>query len=341
MFELVNKTQFLATLLPTMDADGGEAAMVIIKGTYTLGTNAQVTRAANQAPLVAEDQYHGEPGQSSLRYASEVVPEKRGTDVVLIGSACVQVGETTQMDVTLECGPVKKTVRIIGDRTWNKSMLSASPSKPKPFAVMPLVYERAFGGVDMTHKKESHWAQEGRNPVGRGFIANTGREDFATVLLPNLEDPKALIAKTQDRPAPAGFGFIGPSWEPRKKYAGTYDDAWQNSRCPLLPADFDARFFNAAHPDLISKEFLLGGEPVRITNACKATPLLSFRLPALAVRATFYIDGKVTEQACNLDTVIVEPDERRLLLTWRTKIRCHRKIKYVTGARVTATEQNV
>ena len=264
---------------------------------------------------------------------------KRGTDVVLIGSAYPPDGEATELDVTLECGPVKKTIHVVGDRTWTKSVFSTAPSKPKPFAEMPLLYEHAFGGVDMTHKKESAWGQEGRNPVGRGFVANSGREDLAKMPLPNLEDPTAPLARTGDRPAPAGFGFLAPNWDPRKKYAGTYDDAWQNSRCPLLPADFDARFYNAAHPDLISKEFLTGGEPVRITNACKDEPVMSFRLPALAVQATFYVDGKVTEQACNLDTVIIEPDLRRLLLTWRTKLRCHRKIKSVTGARVTATER--
>src|SRR5437763_15597642 len=100
---------------------------------------------------------------------------------------------------------------------------------------MPLVYERAFGGADLPHKKQSAWGFEARNPVGRGLVSNPGREDLAEVPLPNVEDPSALITRYQDRPAPAGFGFIAPGWEPRKKYAGTYDDAWLSGRCPLLP----------------------------------------------------------------------------------------------------------
>src|SRR5205823_929885 len=110
-------------------------------------------------------------------------------------------------------------------------------------------------------------------PVGRGFVSNSAREDLAEVPLPNLEDPGALITRYQDRPAPAGFGFIAPGWEWRKKYAGTYDDAWLNGRCPLLPADFNPRFYNAAHPDLVSKEFFRGGERIHVTNVRKDGPV--------------------------------------------------------------------
>lgn len=338
MFALVNTTPFTASLVPAMDHDGGEAVMAIIKATYTLAPGGKVARADAQRPLVMADEYHGEPGASSLRYASDLAPEKRGTDVVLIGSAYASSAEATEVEVTLEAGPLRKTIRVVGDRRWAKGLLSSSLSKPKPFAKMPLQYEFAFGGHDKTHKKESEWAFEPRNPVGRGLIANPGRSDLPEVPVPNLEDPAVPISKVQDRPAPAGFGFIAPSWEPRKKYAGTYDAAWLDRRCPLLPADFDPRFYNAAHPDLISKEFFRGGEEVRVANVRKEGPL-SFRIPTVDVRATFYIDGKATEQACNLDTVVIESDEQRLLLTWRTKIRCHRKMKYVTGARVTATER--
>lgn len=339
MFDLDNKSRFAATLLPTMEVDGGEAVLVIVKGAYTLkGGRAHL--AEEQVPPVMADQYFGEPGESSLRYASDLAPEKRGTDVVLIGSAYPPSGQATELDVILEAGSLRKTIRVFGDRKWTKSLFSTAMTKPVPFMQMPLVYERAFGGVDKTHKKESEWAFEARNPIGRGLIANTGRPDFAEVPLPNLEDPAALITKPQDRPAPVGFGFLAASWEPRKKHAGTYDDAWLNGRCPLLPADFDARFHNAAHPDLVSKEYFRGGESVHVTNVRKEGSV-SFRVPMVDVKATFFIDGTATERPCTLDTIIIEPDEQRLLMTWRARVRCHRKIKYVTGARVTSAERGI
>lgn len=341
MFQLQNKTPFLTCLLPARDPDGGDTLVVIVKGTFSIADAGTVQLAAEQAPFVMADQYHGEPAASSLRYASDLVPEKRGTDVVLNGSAYATSGEADQVDVSLEAGPLRKTVRVFGDRHWKRSLgLVASTTKPAPFARMPLTYEHAFGGVDKTHPSEKQWKFEPRNPVGKGLIANANRLDFNEVRLPNLEDPAALVSWYQDAPAPAGFGFIAPTWEPRKNHAGTYDQAWQEGRCPLLPADFDARFYNAGHPDLISKDFFRGGEAVRVSNASRSSSL-AFDLPAIDVRAEFFIDGSVTRQTCNLDTVVIEPDAQRVLLTWRSKVGCHRKIKLVTGVRVTAGERNL
>src|SRR5437868_3447176 len=118
MFRLINQSRFTASLVPTMDPDGGEAVLMIVKATYTLAPDGKVVLADRQLPLVTADEHHGEAGVSSLCYASDLVPEKRGTDVVLIGSAYTRGGEATEVDVTLEAGPLRKTVRVIGDRRW-------------------------------------------------------------------------------------------------------------------------------------------------------------------------------------------------------------------------------
>lgn len=338
MYELVNKTRFVAILLPTMELDGGEAIMIIVKGTFIILHDGRLQLADDQVPLTLADEYNDDPNSSSLRYASDLVPEKRGTDVVLNGKAYAPKGKAKVVDVTLEAGPLKKTVRVFGDRRWSKLLGMLSISSPVPFSSMPLSYERAFGGLDNTHKNKTKWAAEKRNPVGTGLIFNKAREDLSEVPLPNLEDPSVIISSYRDRPKPAGFGFIAPSWTPRLEYAGTYDDAWTESRCPLLPLDFDPRFYNSAHPDLISTKFFHGGETIRLTNASKKETFI-FNLPNVEVNAAFYIDGIINEQLCDLDTVIIEPHTERLILTWRTKVRCHKRLKYVTGAKVTSQDR--
>jgi hypothetical protein len=308
--------------------------LAVVKGTFTIDGRQELPLATAQAPITLGDEYHGEPGQSSIRFASDIVPEKRGTDVVLVGSAHAPHGETVSLMVTLEAGPLRLQVAVIGDRWWQRSgSRGVHITKAAPFSSMPLVYERAFGGEDRSDPQPRRWALEPRNPIGRGIVASASRPDLAEVALPNIEDPADLIDDPLQRPRPMGLGFIAPSWKPRVDFAGTHDESWQRDRFPLPPTDFDARFYNGAHPNLISPRFFVGGEPVRLTNASQRGTL-QFRIPDVEVLAAFYIDGQTIEKRCDLDTVVIEPDQQRLMLTWRASAHCHRKVKYVAGARV-------
>ncbi len=80
-----------------------------------------------------------------------------------------------------------------------------------------------------------------------GFCA-PGRAFEDGVSLPNLEDPADPLLRWGQIAAPAGFGFVSPDWEPRASLGGSYDETWRRERMPLLPGDFDRRFFNAASP---------------------------------------------------------------------------------------------
>jgi len=132
-----------------------------------------------------------------------------------------------------------------------------------------------------------------------------------------------LISSPSDAPAPAGFAPVAPTWEPRRLYAGTYDAAWQAERAPFLPKDFDARFFQLAPTGLTTGQ-LQGGEPVELRGL---TPngLLSFTLPFLDVRAEYRVERSVQERRAILDTVTIEPDAGRLVMTWRAALRCDKK----------------
>jgi hypothetical protein len=89
-----------------------------------------------------------------------------------------------------------------------------------------------------------------------------------------------------------------------------------------LPADFDRRYFNAASPGLIAPGYLRGDEPVRVTGM---TPdgVLGFELPGVAPPSISVKLHATREQAVKLqlDTVIIEPDERRVMLLWRGHLR--------------------
>ena len=129
-------------------------------------------------------------------------------------------------------------------------------------------------------------------------------------------DKRELCGKVFKIPLPSScFGFLSPAVRSRRKYAGTYDKRWLEQQSPLLPEDFDLRFFNCAHPDLIVDPHLQGGEVVRLT---KLTPQgdLTFSLPSLQVSLNYRIGDERLVRKTELWTLLFEPDEQRFSMLW-------------------------
>ncbi len=315
MLELVNRTPHAVALIPFSDVEGHNRAGVVIKGTWAVAPGAEPALADEQQPVLRCDLRNGDAPQASLRYAADLGWPKPATDVALVGHAYAPRARSTEVDVGLTVGRVRKVVRVVGDRAWYRSIASWQITKPRPFEKIPLAYEQAYGGRDATDPRREQW--EPRNPVGKGFVAAAVRERLEGLLLPNLEDPGRPISSWKDRPVPAGFGFIDSSWAPRAQLAGTYDANWEAERAPLLPEDFDERFMNAAHPDLVARGHLAGGEPVLVTNA-DPTGRLDFRLPRRKFTVTAVVEGRTVSADPSLDTVWIDADARLLVIVWRT-----------------------
>src|SRR5262249_34707265 len=153
---------------------------------------------------------------------------------------------------------------IHGDRVWQRSITSgARPSDALPFVTMPLVWERAYGGV-AANSTEQKPVFDVRNPIGCGFENDPGVAVGRP--LPNIEDPGQPLTRLSDRPRPMGVGPVARHWQPRVRFAGTYDEAWTRQRAPLWPDDFDERFFCGAPSYLQAFPHLTGGEQVWLTG---------------------------------------------------------------------------
>jgi hypothetical protein len=251
---------------------------------------------------------------------------------VLIGKAYPSVGRQPTVDVSLEVVHLRKTVRVFGDRVWTRAF-GWVMSHPLPFEEMPLTYERAFGGWDRTHADPAQHGADERNPVGTGFAAANRPERLEGLRLPNLEDPNHVIKDWRTRPPIAGFGFIGWGWLPRRGLAGTYDAAWSKQRAPLLPNDFDDRYFNGAPTDLVATPHLRGGETVRIRGASRKG-VLNFALPAPNIEVVLSVRREIVTANPVLDTVIIEPDEERVVVSFRATVACPRRLIHVEAASV-------
>jgi hypothetical protein len=335
MLQLVNPSGLAATLFAAPDPRGIDSLYTVVKGTFALDrldARGVPARADQQLPPVLADEHHGRPGESSIRAPSDVALVKPATDVLLMGSAYAPGGRAvTWMDVTLAAGPLHKTVRVFGDRVWRDGT-TVTATAPRPFERMPLVWERAYGGVDRAGAEPRG---EPRNPVGAGFRAPDGEKPLEGLPLPNLEDPADPVRDWKDTPAPAAFAPVAPHWLPRRSFAGTYDEAWQSGRAPYLPTDFDPRFFQLAPPGLVAPGYLQGGEVVDVTGV---TPQgrLRFCLPTLRVQVEYAVNGGTETPPVNLDTVLVEPDEGRVVLVWRTVLACDKKLLKVREITVRA-----
>jgi len=325
MLQLANETPFISTLNLLADVEGIDTLYVVVKATFVLGY--ELALAEEQTPIHMADEYFGDPGESSLKYASDLHLTKPSTDVALVGSAHGPRGKPIDELMTkLSVGELKKQIKVVGDHQWTGRAVGPSKTAPGPFLSMPLTYERAFGGVHVRDAEKGKVEFEAANPVGQGFHARKRRKEIKGLPAPNLLDP-------DDSERPACYGFVAPNWTPRADHAGTYDEAWERNRSPFLPTDFDSRFFNAAHPDLISDRYLRGGESVELQNLSRFGTL-RFPLPRCSFDVTVRVDGQEENPLINLETVLFEPDDDRLTMLWRAAMPCDKRALKVEKVRV-------
>lgn len=316
MLQLENQTPFKASIAVLPDRFGIDTLYVVVKATVNLRPT--LSLAEEQMPPTLADEYVDDPATSSVKYASEMHLGKTGTDVLLIGSAWApDKRPLTRMQVGLAAGGRQKVILVSGDRVWR----DGQPSAPTPFESMPLVWERAFGGV---HRDGDTVKAEERNPVGCGFAGGRSARDMEGLLVPNLEDPAAPLHQIGQVSTPACFAPIAPSWLPRRTFAGTYDERWQRERAPYLPDDFDPRFFQCAVPEFAFDRYLQPGEPVQAVGVSPDGPI-AFTVPPSHLSVTVTVAGATQTPPVNLETIVIEPDHNRACFTWRAVVPCDRQ----------------
>jgi hypothetical protein len=296
----------------------------LVQATYAIAPDTPLELIEKQPAVNIAGAWWGDPAVHSMKLEPQIAFMKPSTDIVLHGHAYPNNRERTEGLVGIRVGNSQKVARIFGNRRLVKHMGLMRATPPEPFERIQLAYEHAYGGWDRRDADTNKHSFEPRNPAGVGFwdAKQTGDAD---VIMPNIEDPNQLYQSTNDRPPPAGFGFISPDWLPRATFAGTYDKAWSDTRKPLLPKDFDRRFFNAASPGLIAPSYLIGNEPVTVIGTTESGRL-DFTLPGLPPPAcrVHLKNGAPTILQTVLDTVLVDMEHHTVTLTWRTHLTVRR-----------------
>lgn len=319
---LINVTGFKAGYVTAYDASAREYAVVIVKATYLIPKYEQeeAKLAPEQVGITPAEIFTGEPGFSAALYESDYCRLKPRCDVLLNGSAYAPRGQPAErVSVSVGIGGWKKALDVIGKRTWRGGVLGLAASSIERFTVQPISYDVAFGGTDKTNPDPAKHRTYLLNHVGVGYHENMNAQAIVGQPMPNTEEIGKPINNPKGSYKPMSFGVVGRAWQPRIKWAGTYDQHWLDEVCPLMPADFDDRYNQSAAEDQ-QIDYLLGGEKVELTNLTLAGRTV-FRVPKFEMPVVF-LTKDATRRDCvaPCDTIFIEPDLGRFMLVWRT---CH------------------
>jgi hypothetical protein len=320
--ETYNMTPFLAKFAFSRNNNEQELLVGILKASYDFDDSGKMSISPRERmlPVMLSDEFYGKPENSSIRYPSDLVPEKEGTDIIINGHAYGNNKRQIQCGFTL--GHLNKTLTVSGSRSWSRTVKIARITDPIHFDKISVTYENAFGGCyeDKNGKQPFEY-----NPLGKGF----GAEHLENSVLPHIEYMDCRIKSINDQPKPAGLGAIPMSWQQRLMYAGTYDETWKNQRFPLAPLDMNPRCYNAVPDDQIFRPKLKGQEKLTLFNLHRSKAECELNIPDHSFTCTARIKQETISRTMEIDTCLIEPDEQRMTLTYISRILLYSDNKYL------------
>jgi hypothetical protein len=256
---------------------------VIAKATFSIACDTAMPRTRPQK-IITQEVHHGNMPSHSVRLTTDLAPYLERADVLFTGSAYAPPG------ATLESMHVRLGVYDGGRALLDKALLVR---KAGGFREVPLVYDRAYGGIG--------WAD---NPFGVGV--DGGAE-------PSILDP-------EEPTRTVGFGPISQSLPSRKKLLRGARRALVGD-VPTLADDIAWEYFQAAPRDQ-RIDWLRGDEWIVLDGLHPSLPSARTRLPGARGLARVHgLDrfGVADGQPLDLhaDTLRIDGDDRQVTVTFR------------------------
>lgn len=333
--EVLNHTAFPSQYFQMMDVKDQVFHVMVSRMTFNMCKADQegyLQLADQQVPLIEADQHYGDTETTSVIQESDFAPFKPKCDVLFSHAvAYAPNGEPAKRwPVGVRVGDWQKCLDVCGPRTLERNLGVWSLSSPEPVKQVPIRYEYAWGGTcqwplnSEAHEEPELYEYAPRNPVGVGFSDRRWRKQSGvrTHNAPCLEAYNqpftAADAASGDYPV-VGLGPVGRGWEPRIALAGTYDDAWKQTRWPRLPEDFDFAYWNAAPADQ-QIPYPSGGEPV-VMLGLHPNGDIRFKLPKSNLKLLLHLKAGVPLfKPLVTDTLIFDMQALTLTLVQRAVV---------------------
>jgi hypothetical protein len=343
MVAITNSTSMPHFWFEQTGPDGEAIDVLVVRGTFEFAADGAAMRLAErQTPVAFGDSFDGpidtDPMRAVLREDGDLLPYKPGTDILVSGSACAPEGRPhAHWLAEVRVGPFSKGLHLHGPREFRRRLFGWRLGPAQPITSIALDYRLAYGGcfdipAEFTVDRRPDVVNHPGNPAGRGWLPDSG--ELRQLPKPARQYLKRWISQQKSIPAPQieavtdpvknpyvaittqGYGPIARWWSPRRECQGTYDKEWERDRYPLLPLDFDSRFYLAAQPGLVAIPHLDGTEPVCLTGILpqkREMKLPGWRIVAVVTRES----GERFITLPLLDTVRFDLDCRQASMVWR------------------------
>jgi hypothetical protein len=312
-----NDTGFAAIGFEQAHRDGHDMGVLAVRGRYTIQEDESLLLDGEQ-DLVLVDEYEGNPHQSPMVRAADLIPFKPATDITILGKTYAPKGEAaTEWLAGIRIGELAHVIRAKGRRQWMWHRDGWRLSSPEAVTEVDLDYRLAASDLSIDGEDDPEVSE---NPIGLRIPPRRGCDEVHALSLPSIESSEDDYSDPFARRLPQGFSPVPPFWRLRQRFAGTYDDDWSANRHPQLPEDFDYRFYQSAHPDMVYPGYLRGDERAEIARLVPGGGTLRFSLPNVQPVAVYrWRDGREVTVLLNLDGVHIDlrTPPYRVDITWR------------------------
>lgn len=326
--DLSNRTAIPARVFVTeMEEDQPRWGYVVAKATYRITPDGPVAERDEPVPLFDTDE---ETELGLLPRDDLPRMDDEAFEVILLGSARAPGGTPVPaLTVALAVGEVEHFVYVWGDRQWlgEGAPDGRTISEPQPFAEMPLTWGRAFGGstavlVDVESPVQ---VSDPRNPDGKGHDPAPGARSLGERLgapegfprwdpvrpLPNLEDPRAPIARWSDAPDPYCWATMPlTSALHARRMLDLPEDLEEGGKPTIAPGST-----LRAHPDWVIP--LPPREAVVRLRGATNDGHLAFHLPPLRLLVDYVLGERTGTRELRPRMLVLLPDEERFYLVYR------------------------